>query len=86
VNRRLTTLVALLATALLAVPAAVAAHARDRAVPAGPDLHQLLDRWRHRAGVPAATMVVDAPGRAPYATAAGTAVPVVAPFRGASIT
>lgn len=85
-NRRLTTLVTLLATVLLAVPVGVAAHARDRAVPAGPDLHQLLDRWRHRAGVPAATMVVDAPGRAPYATAAGTAVSVDAPFRVASIT
>jgi D-alanyl-D-alanine carboxypeptidase len=94
VNLRRGPLVALLATALLAAPAGLAHHARaGAAVTAGTDLHQLADRWRQRAGAPAVTMVVDAPGRPPFATAAGTAergggaaVTVDAPFRVASIT
>ena len=89
-NVRRGPLVALLLAALLVAPTALAHHAR---ADAAADLQQLVDRWRQRAGVPAVTMAVDAPGRPPVTIAAGTAergggaaVTVHAPFRVASIT
>ncbi len=89
-NVRRGPLVAVLLTALLGALTALAHHAR---ADAATDLHQLVDRWRQRAGVPAVTMAVDAPGRPPVIIAAGTAergggaaLTVNAPFRVASIT
>ncbi len=91
--RRPGPLLAAFAAALLAITTGLAYHARaDAAVPdAG--LQQILDRWRHRADLPAVTLAVDAPGRPLFAAAAGTAeggggapVTVTAQFRAASIT
>jgi D-alanyl-D-alanine carboxypeptidase len=87
-------LAAAIAAALVLGLAGLAHHVRSDAVTsAGKGLPQMVERWRDRAGVPAVTVAVDAPGRPLVLAAAGTglrnggpAVTVDAQFRIASIT
>ena len=87
-------LAALCAAGLVAGLAGLAFRVRSDTVPTtGTSLPQLVDRWRHRAAVPAVTVAVDAPGRPLVLIASGTglrdgdiAVTADAQFRVASIT
>jgi D-alanyl-D-alanine carboxypeptidase len=82
------------ATALVAALAGLGYRVRsDTVLTAETDLPQVLHRWRDRAGVPAATLAVDVPGRPLVLAASGTGrrdggppVTVDAQFRVASIT
>jgi D-alanyl-D-alanine carboxypeptidase len=87
-------LAAAIAAALVIVLAGLAYRVRsDTVISAGAGLPQMVERWRERAGVPAVTLAVDAPGRPLILTAAGTGlrdggppITVDAQFRVASIT
>jgi D-alanyl-D-alanine carboxypeptidase len=87
-------LAAAIAAALVIGLAGLAHHVRSDAVTsASKGLPQMVERWRARAGVPAVTLAVDAPGRPVVLAAAGTGlrtggppVTVDAQFRIASIT
>jgi D-alanyl-D-alanine carboxypeptidase len=85
-------LAAAIAAALLIGLAALGYRVRSDTV-AGAGLPQMVQRWRDRAGVPAVTLAVDAPGRPVVLTASGTGlrdggpeITVDAQFRVASIT
>jgi D-alanyl-D-alanine carboxypeptidase len=87
-------LAAAIAAALVAALAGLGYRVRsDTVLTAGSDLPQMLHRWRDRAGAPAVTLAVDAPGRPLVLAAsgtglrdAGTPVTADAQFRIASIT
>jgi D-alanyl-D-alanine carboxypeptidase len=87
-------LAAAVAAALVAALAGLAYRVRsDTALTADTELSQMLERWRDRAGVPAAILAVDSPGHRLALAASGTGlrdagppVTVDAQFRVASIT
>ena len=83
----------LLAAGLILAMAALAYAVRADAAVSDAGVPALVDRWRHRAGVPAVTLAMDRPGLRSLAVASGTAergggarVTADAQFRIASIT
>src|SRR4051794_22624834 len=66
-------LAALVAAGLVAALTGLAYRARaDTVRTAGAGLPQVVERWRHRADVPAVTVAVDVPGRPLVLAASGT--------------
>src|SRR5919112_1415798 len=66
-------LAAVIAAGLVVALAGLAYRVRSDTIPtAGAELSQMLDKWRERADVPAATLAVDIPGRPVTLAASGT--------------